>query len=1081
MKSFLTIIVFAIALTLFPVLARCQNLEITGTVTSAEDNNPVIGATIVQKGTNNATITGADGKYELFVPPGALILYRFVGMKQQEYKAESSGIHDVVLQPELVQLDEMVVIGYGSKKKRDILGSVSSISSDDITSLPAASITDAIQGKAAGVQVSSSSGVPGAQVNIRVRGENSISLNTSPLWIIDGMPVYSGGGLEKTIGSTSQDPMSMINPNDIESIQILKDAAATSIYGSRGSNGVVIVTTKSGSKAKRNTNIVYNSGFMDLSTSPDKIGFANTKEWFSLVDQARANSGMAPFQPFDVIKFFKDNPLEQLTRDEALLINTNWFDQILQKGSYNDINVSSTSGSDKSSYFISLNYNDTKSVLKDNYFKKFSSRVNLDFDPVENLKVGARVNFSTTRNTRVQQQVGGATGNNNGGASAGFGNANRVALPWFPIYNDSHPSGYWNPLSGANLVASIDPDNHMDEVQQYRLLGNTYAEYSFPFLKGFKLRSEGSMDFIQNNSVYWVSAYLRELGSYAYDQTVTRKSFNYNVYGSYNAVFAENHSVSATLGAEWQTINQYKRDMEAENLTGTYHQIGNPNDYLSMYAGLNAEEYLLGYIGRADYQYKKRYLLGMSMRRDGSSKFREQNRWQNFFAWSAGWIVSDEAFFSTIQFINFLKIRGSFGQTGNKDIPDNRFVTTFTNNRADRYGLPTLISGGSRIGNLGTPGLTWETTNNMDFGADYGLFDNRINGSVAYYQRNIKNLLLFSSLPPSAGVGGVWDNVGDMENKGFEFSISSVNIHNPEQNLKWSTDFNISTNQNKVLSLTPMYDNEGIGVDRGYTKSVTGGHLWAYYVCQYAGVDPEKGVDMIYEIDYGLWEETGKTVKTGRLIPATTTNMSRNRIIMQDKTSIPKWYGGITNNIDYKGFNLNFLFTFSGGNYLYDYEEQRSTSAQYGQVVLRKEIIDNTWTKPGDIARYPQLVWDSQYDWGWDVNAPNPEWNGDPASARATGYWVGGPDDPQTYVYNNESSAYSKFLYPADYIRLKHVELGYNFSPSRIRKAHMNSLRIYCSADNVWKWSKYKGWDPETGGGVLPPLRVISLGVNVNF
>jgi TonB-linked SusC/RagA family outer membrane protein len=1066
---------------LFSSFLSGQNATITGVVIGSDDKQPIPGVTVVQKGTNNGTITDIEGKYSISLPVGSKLVFSYVGFETQEFQITKDAVIDVIMSPKIEQLDELVVIGYGTKKKRDVLGSVSSISSDEIVSLPASSISNALQGKAAGVVVTNTSGVPGAQVNIRVRGENSISLSTSPLWIIDGMPVYSGSGLERTIGSTSQDPLSMINPNDIESIEILKDAAATSIYGSRGSNGVILVTTKSGKKGKGMTSVNYLTGVLNLSTTPEQVGFCNTPEWFSLVDKARANSGLGPFQPFDIIKFFKDNPRADLSREEALHINTNWFDEILQTGSYQDVNISSSKGYENGSLYLSVNYNDTKSVLKENFFKKFSTRANIDFEPIRNVRMGARISFSTTRNTRVQQQVGGATGNNSGGASAGFGNANRIALPWFPIYDDGHPSGFWNPMSGGNLVASVDPDNHFDEVEQYRGLGTLFLEYHAPFIQGFTLRSEGSMDYIQNNSVYWVSAFLRELGSYAYDRAATRKSFNYNIYGTYNRDFGEKHNISATYGAEWQTINQYNRDMEAQNLNGTYKEIGNPNNYLSMYGGLTNEEYLLGYIGRADYKFMNRYMLGVSLRRDGSSKFRSDNRWQTFTAFSFGWVVSDESFFRASEVVNFLKLRGSFGQTGNKDIPSNRFITTFTNESKDRYGESTLISGGTQIGNLGNPSLTWETTDNYDIGIDYGLWKNRVNGSIAYYLRNINDLLLFVALPPSAGIGGIWNNIGDMRNQGFELSISSVILNKPSSGLKWSADFNIATNRNKVLRLTPKLDREGRGVDRNYTKSVAGGHLWAYYICEWAGVDPEKGVDMIYEIDYDLWQRTGKTVKTGRLIPATSTNLERNRMIMQDKTSIPKWYGGLTNNIDYKGFNINFLISFSGGNYLYDYEEQRTTSVQYGQVVLRKSLLGNTWEKPGDKTKYPQLVWDSQYDWGWDLTVPNPEWIGDPNDPKAKGYWVGGPSDPKTYVYNNETSAYSKYLYPADYIKLRRVELGYRFSEKLLSRLSVSTFRLYFSIDNALKWSRYKGWDPETGGDVLPPLRVFSIGADMKF
>ncbi|MGB9591669.1 MAG: TonB-dependent receptor plug domain-containing protein, partial [Candidatus Kryptoniota bacterium] len=295
-----------------------QNVTIKGLVTGSDDRQPIPGVTVVQKGTANGTITDIDGKYSINLPSGSKLVFSYVGMEPQEFLVGGDAEINVVMRPKIEQLDELVVIGYGTKKKRDVLGSVSSISGDEIVSLPASSISNALQGKAAGVVVTNTSGVPGSQVNVRVRGENSISLNTSPLWIIDGMPVYSGSGLERTIGSTSQDPMSMINPNDIESIEILKDAAATSIYGSRGSNGVILVTTKSGKKGKGVTSVNYLNGVMNLSTTPEQIGFCDTKEWFSLVDKARANSGLGPFQPFDIIKFFKDNPRSDLSRAEAL-------------------------------------------------------------------------------------------------------------------------------------------------------------------------------------------------------------------------------------------------------------------------------------------------------------------------------------------------------------------------------------------------------------------------------------------------------------------------------------------------------------------------------------------------------------------------------------------------------------------------------------------------------------------------------------------------------------------------------------------------------------------------------------------
>ena len=1058
-----------------------QTVTVNGTIINFLDNTPVEGATILEKGTTLGTISDRNGNFTINVRIGSELRISYVGLETEEVTITSEEPIQIIMYPTMDQLEEFVVIGYGTRKRRDIIGSVASVSGEELSAIPSASITSALQGRAAGVQVTNTSGVPGSQVAIRIRGESSININTSPLWIIDGMPIYSGGGLERTIGSTGQDPMSMFNINDIESIEILKDAAATSIYGSRGSNGVIIVTTKSGKMGQGNTNINISSGVTTLNRTPEDIGFTNSTEWFSLVDKARENSGLNPFDPFDIIKFYRDDPVATLTREQAEKIDTDWFDQILTTGIYQDVNVSSSRGSENGSFFLSLNYNNTESILKENYFDRFSSRANFDFNPTSNLTVGSRLNFSFTENTRVQQQVGGAVGGGGGGANAGWGNANRVSLPWFPIYNSSHPSGYWNPMSGANLAASVAPSNHHDVVEQYRFLGNIFLDYQVPVVEGLRVRSEFSVDFIQNNSVYWVSEYLREMGSYAADRAATRKSYNYNVYANYNRTFADIHDISATLGTEWQTISRYTRDMTGQNLQGTYQQLGNPADYLEMFSGLNEEEYLLGYIGRFDYKLLDKYLLGVSLRRDGSSKFMPEQRWEIFPAYSLGWIISDEPFLD-YNWLEMLKLRGSYGRTGNKDISSNLFVTNFTNRRQDRYGTPTLIPGGSRIGNLGTPTLTWETTNSYDVGFDFGILNNRISGSMAYYMQDIDDLLLFSILPTSSGINGIWNNIGNMRNYGWEYSLNSINLHLPTYNFRWSTDFNFSTNNNRVLALTPQLERSGRGIARGNTISVTDGRLWAWYMAEFAGVDTEKGVDMIWEIDYNLWQETGKTVKTGRKIPATSTNLQQNRIILEEKTSVPKFTGGITNKVEYRNFDLNFLITFAGGHYIYDYEEKRTTSVQYGQVTLRKDLIDNTWEQPGDVAKYPELRWDSQYIWGWDADAPNPDWDGDPNHPLATGYWVGGPDANQTYGYNNETSFYSKYLYKGDYIRLQNVEVGYRFSSRFTSQMGINTLRLNASATNLFLWTKeYNGWDPETGGGVLPPLRVFSFGLSLQF
>ncbi|MCC5929492.1 MAG: SusC/RagA family TonB-linked outer membrane protein [Cyclobacteriaceae bacterium] len=1070
--------------------AWSQPLEITGRVVSGDDQQGLPGVNVVVEGTATGTVTDMNGNYRISAPGDAVLIFSSVGYISERINVQNRSVINFTLLPDITTLDEMVVIGYGEKKKRDIIGSVATISSEDITRMPMTSFENALQGLAAGVSVVQSSGVPGAPVSIKVRGLSSINSSTDPLWVIDGMPVYSGGGLERTQGSTGQSPLSMLNPNDIESIEVLKDASATAIYGSRGSNGVVLVTTKSGRGSKGVTNVTFNSGLSDLARGPADIGFTNTREWFDLVEEARRNSSkrpnnpdgvFSPFEPRTITAFFRDNPTYELTRNEALAVNTNWFDEILRTGNYQDLNLSSSKGFDGGSFFISAGYRDDKSVLKNNRFQRFSGRANLNFEPVKGFEVGARLNFSYTKNDRQKTQTGGATGSNSGGSVGGFGQANRGALPWFPVFNSDHRSGYWNPMSGSNLTANIDRDLMLDVVDQYRGIGGVYFNYAIPSVKGLSVRSEVSIDFIQNNSVFWIADILREMGSYATDRAATRSSSNYNIYATYNRNFGEDHNILIVAGTESQSINQYTRDLEGQNLTGSYQQLGVPQDFLSMSSRLNVEEYLRAFFGRADYKFKDRYLIGTSFRRDASSNFAPEFRWGTFTALSAGWIISEEAFFN-IPKVTMLKLRGSFGQTGNKDIPPNLAQNIYENRPAWRYGTQDLIAAGTRLTNIGTPDITWETTNSYDVGFDFALMDNRISGSIAYYMQNVTDMLLRSQLPNSAGVqgGGIWSNIGDMNNFGFEFEIKSVNIH--KNNFKWTTDFNFTTNNSKILSLTPDIDRSGRGIISGFNINRKEGRLRPYFMAEDAGIDPERGINMIWEIDFNHYIATGETIKTGRKVPATLTNLQRNRIIHNDKSAIPRFFGGINNTWEYKGFDLNVLISFSGGNWLYDYEMQRGTNVQIGQVVLRKDLMGNTWTPDNPNAKYPELRWNSLHDWGWNHEIPNPGWTGDPNDPRAFGYWTGGELGAGLGNYNNETENWTKYLFRGDFVRVRNIQLGYTFPKELARRMKVSNIRTFISGNNLFTFTpEYEGWDPETGGVNLPLLKMYNVGITVQF
>lgn len=1063
---------------------KFQSQKVTGNVTDAATGEPIIGANVIVEGTTLGTVTDVNGNFTLELPKAdATIIVSFLGYVTEKVTAGGQSQINIKLVEDITKLEEVVVVGYGTQKARDIIGSVASIKSDELSSLKSVSVNQALQGQASGVNVTTSSGMPGAPTKIRIRGVSSINSDSDPLWIIDGIPVYAGSGLEKTQSSVSQDPLSTLNPNDIESIEVLKDAAATAIYGSRGSKGVILVTTKTGkgSKGKGNVTIDYSTGISDLTRKPEDIGFAGTAQWLQMADIAKQNQTGLPdakFQPIDVLGT-SAVPFSPLTREDAEKNNVNWFDQALRKGSYQDLNLSATKLLDQGSIFASANYRTDKGVINNNDFERISLRLNSDFKPVKNLSVGNKLSFAYTNNNRVKTGYSGKLGGG-GGTVGAFEAANRNALPWMPIYDSNDATGYWSARAG-NIAANNDSRFLRDYVKQYRIIGGVFAQYNLPWVKGLSLKSELGLDFIQNASVEWRNPLITENAkSYAADRATTRNTFNYNVYTNYDRTFKDMHNVNLVAGVEAMTMNQWTREMVGQGLVGTFPELGDsPAEKISMSSRLSSEDYLQSFFGRLNYKLMNKYIIGLSFRRDGSSRFGADYRWGTFTAYSAGWVLSDEEFFKPLSgVINLLKLRGSYGQTGNNSIPSNTNVTTFSNNGSYRYGDAADINVGTRVSNIGSQAITWETSGNYDFGVDFGLFRNRISGSFAYYYRDISDMLLNVDLPPSTGVGSnqIWANVGDMVNKGIEVNISSVNIQ--AANFTWSTDFNITTNANKIKSLTSKLDKGGKGIAYGNsTRAVTGQRLGTYLMADYAGVDPERGVEMIWEIDTKVYDETGQTIKTGRKIPATQENVSRHLFRFDNKTTIPTYFGGFNNTFSYKGFDLNIFFTFSGGNYIYDYNLKRASYVHNGQTVLLADVTpENCWSPTNTNANYPKQSWNSSYpgqNWDWTLTDPDGK----------LGYWDNNP--AKSGNYNLEGQNHSRFLYKGDYIRLKNLTLAYNFPSLVLNKIKLQGLRIYVQGTNLWTKTDYPGYDPEgrdwVDGTGIPNTKVFSIGASVKF
>jgi len=1055
-----------------------QQVEVSGTVTEAQTGEPLPGVNIVVQGTTTGATTNMDGEYSIEAPADATLVFSFVGYQEVTVNIEGRQQIDVELEQAVTELEEVVAVGYGTQKKRDITGSVSSVSEEEISEIASTSVEGVLQGRTSGLQMTKSGGAPGSQSRILIRGLNSISSGTEPLIIIDGMPV-PGGHTSASGDKMATNPMSLVNPSDIESIQVLKDAAATAIYGSRGSNGVILIQTKSGEAGQGELSVDYKTGMSNPASMYDLV---DTQKWLELADEARANNpnNLDPFNPTTEYNFYDED--QTLSRSEIESINTDWFDKIMRQGSFTDLNVSATGGTENSQYYISGNYRNDAGFLKGNNFDRLTARTNLDVQPIPSLRTGMRWNFTYMKKTEVPVG-GGAAGGNENIADGNWQQAVGSAVPWLPVYNDQ--GNFFDVLSGNNLVATLYKDYHTAWSRNVRSLGKVFADYTLPFFKDLTIHSEFSLDYMKSTSLLNGAAEIRPSDvSYGSDNEAENYNYNYNVYGTYQKTFSEDHNVKVVAGAESLQKQSRNQFIEVYGTTAKDEEIGRPagedvqrTDYKKGY-----ETRFRSYFARANYNYQERYYFEFSLRRDGSSVFGDENLFGTFPAASIGWVISDEPFMSGMETMNFLKLRGSYGKTGNSDLSGNPTVDYFSTWK--RYGEVPV---GYYLANLGSQQLTWETTNSVDVGFDYGFFDNRINGSFAYYNQDISRMILNARTPHSAGISSVAANIGDLRNAGVEFSLSSVNIDRGD--FLWRTNFNISFNTNEILELTPTIAENNSGMRVGKTNSRIGQKIGTYFIAKSAGINEETGYEMIYAVDNDKFltndegdyvNQNGNVVEeenrvknphylqtfTDSIIPATEANVSNNRALLEGKTGMPTYYGGITNSFRYKGFTLSATFNFQGGNYIYDnVMEARTTVTGVGNI--SKQIEGNYWTPDNTDAKYPKLSWNNQYEVEGDVRK-----------------------------FSNETSNY---LYKADFIRLGTVRLSYQLPENLLSRLNMKGAKIFVAGHNLWTYAPYyPGLDPEVtsfsgseqnrnlqpgivGGTLLPKMKRLNVGVNLSF
>jgi TonB-linked SusC/RagA family outer membrane protein len=1030
-------------------MVSAQVSRVTGKVTSADDGEPVIGASVLVKGTSTGVITDADGSFTLVnLPSNArTLVVSYVGMVTQEVAVRPTV--DVRLATDNQNLEEVIVVGYGTQRKKDVTSAISKVGGSDIANLAAPSFDTQIAGRAAGVQVITQSGILGSAPEFRIRGTSTITSGAGPLIVVDGVPVTSG---EKQELYGRSNPMADINPNDIESIDILKDGAATAIYGSRAANGVVLVTTKRG--VKGSARVTYD-GYI-ASTSPLKtFDLLNAKEFVEIANEKYSNWGMEGPAVYD-----PNGP------------DTNWNSHIYQTGFQQNHSLSASGGTDKGNYYASVGYTNMEGIVRKNQQERYTMSANVTQTANKWLQVGAGLIASRNRIEGIMNQE-------NSLGSVGF--ASVRMLPNVDVFNPDDKTGY--NIDAANRKALgrginktyIDNgiqnivwalDNNRNTTRNTRLAGNVFAEIKF--MEGLTLRSQGGMDFMY---AYDFTKWDAESGDgYGYGGLLMDQStqyFNWNWQNVLNFVrsFGPNN-VNLTLVQEYTHEDYEYTYAQVTQLSDNFfsnHIISNTFGEKSV-SGSKTFNGLASYMARANYNYDSKYYAGASIRRDGLSRLPKDTRWGTFFGGSAAYRLSRESFWaeSTIaEWFSDLRLRASFATIGNSDLGSNfPYLGTYG---AKGYGAQKGIG----WTNMGNDRLKWETTTTYDLGLDGSLFNGRLGFEFAYYMKKTKDLVLEVPTAPTIGIPGnsYYDNVGQIQNSGIELSINATPVANRE-GLTWQTSVNFTTQANKVIKLT-----DGNDIVNVFTITREGESIHSIYGYDYYGVNKANGNPIWtkadgtlvqfstfgdgakgeIEYDYAVYDPANPSdvSKQGSL------SASDDRKVLG--TSLPKWYGGFNNTFAWKGLDLNIFMRFSGGNKIMNATRQRTLlnldfSNNGKEILGRWQSAD----KPGD-GMTPRI-----------------------------GY---GDDNPLF----NTSVADSHFVEDGSFLKLSNLALGYTLPTALSSKIDVAKIRLYVQAQNLLTITGYTGMDPETRSytgttvrsGVdwdgMPQARTIMIGANISF
>ena len=1015
---------------------------VTGKISSGEDGLPMVGAAIALKNTTSGTIADIDGNYQIKARMGDVLVVSFMGFKSQEVVIDNEVVN-VVLQPLDNVLKDVVVVAYGTVKKSDLTGSISSISSEDLARTSPVSIDQALQGRASGVQVTQVSGRPGGETSIRIRGSSSINAGNEPLYVIDGMLITSDNGQTNAGGTAGPalNGLSSINPSDIERIEILKDASASALYGSRGSNGVVLITTKRGKSGKSSVTFDSYVGIQDVSK---KLNMLNGEEFAHFMNNYSKDSGL----PLDA----------RYLIPEKIGKGTDWQDAIFQRAFMHNNQLSVVGGNADNQFALSGGYFKQDGIILNSDFERYSLRSNMDRKISDKFKVGSNIGLSFIKSKGV---LTGAQSTGTGTLGPGATTSALLFPPTLPVLDPSRPGGYtFQDDRGRNIGNPVADALKTDNISNYgRVISNLFGEYTI--VNGLRLKASAGIDGFSSKDNRFVPNYLKRgepSNGSAVVATVSGISWltEYNL--NYNAKIGKRHTFDALLGNSYQGFNSERVFSFAldfpDNRTG-WHNIS---------SGLNPQPSgtgestwgIISYLGRLNYSLDNKFLVTVTGRLDGSSKFGKNNKYGFFPSASIAWKMHEESFIQNLHVFDVLKSRLSFGVIGNQEIlPYSSLATVGTigqgsfNNSEAYQGQEPL-----RYPN---PDLKWERTNQFDFGIDAEFLNGRLATTIDIYQKQTTDLLLYTPLPTTSGFTAALYNIGGLQNRGFEAAVKTYNLTG---HFTWDTDFNFSINRNKITELSAGLDIPVPGVltvPSGWSMLREGQAIGTFFGLVSDGLfqsDQEANESPKLKSQNAKAGDRKYKDINSRNLEGVLTGQPDGVIDEADRTIIgnatPDFTWALTNKFSWKGIDLSVFVQGVQGNevvnaYLFEIGSLNS------ETNVLKEFYDNRWTPENPNNEYPKI---------------NPS---------------------ERNIFSDAQ------VEDGSFVRIKNVTLGYHLPDNWMKRIKINKFRIYGSINNLKTLTKYRGYDPEVNAfgqsqllqgidyGGYPLSRTILMGVQIVF